>query len=350
MLDPVTATIITSTIASGLSSILGGSSGSSGADRARRERLVQTYLNYLAAQEFTKANNFQLQHPELVRDVNRGKYDYLQGALQTRGGITRPTSAPAGSPGLKSFIYRAADSPLRSPIDQLPAIGGPLRKVATGALRVSGPASWALLGVSLMPTGWIDKLRENVDSARFGVPAIPRGGAAGSGRPGVRPGTPPRPTARAPVRPAIQPITVTSQRLIAPVVVTARKINPRSGPVVAKSSAAKVPWWEKILGPLQLLLPKGLPSDQRSASTRIDITNSPFALPPAQPSAGPLEVPSPLTPFEGGSADCACPKKPSKPRKARTLCRTGRFIERSRGLQKYSTRKVPCRPSRKKQR
>jgi hypothetical protein len=75
---------------------------------------------------------------------------------------------------------------------------------------------------------------------------------------------------------------------------------------------------------------------------------SPFAESPAQPAGQPS--PLPLTAAETDQAGCDCQgkKKQTQPRKARSVCYSGRFIERSHGLQKTRQRKVPCRQSRKK--
>lgn len=231
---------------------------------------------------------------------------------------------------------RFGDLPLRPTKDAvLPAVGGAMRKIPLGALagRVAGPAGWAITGASLLgplwelagrtkgPLGLLRGFNENQRLIRS-IPQSPR--------------------------PEIQPVRVTGRKLIAPVVVTAKRITRPTGMVVTGSAAASpgVPWWQQVLQPLIAL---ALKPRTPSSAPRISIVNSPFTDSPPQPDTGGLPIPDPLTPLEPGSAECDCgPKKPRKPRKPREKCRTGRFIERLSGIQKYQTRGVPCRPSRKK--
>lgn len=115
----------------------------------------------------------------------------------------------------------------------------------------------------------------------------------------------------------------------------------------AARQAAPKPFWQQVLlGGVEYAQARRLEKSQRS------VTSFDFGeFPDFGPAPG-------LTPFESGGvgfrqamADCECPPKQKRKRKARkdrTVCYTGRFIERSRGQSKYSKRKVPCRPSRKK--
>jgi len=131
---------------------------------------------------------------------------------------------------------------------------------------------------------------------------------------------------------------------IEPVVVTARRYSKPTG-AVTQTVARELRWWEKALGALAKIPPgqiAQLLTRQRSTAPRVNV--GPFTYPPERPVGVPEPSPTPLTPIEPGGADCACPpKKPRAPRKPRNECRSGRFIERRSGIQKYQTRKIPCR-------
>lgn len=122
-------------------------------------------------------------------------------------------------------------------------------------------------------------------------------------------------------------------------------------PAPVPLSKTKNPFLQKFLSTLGDKLPgialEYFKSKRRSTAPRIFVGNNPFADPPAQPAGQPS--PLPLTAVEAAQAGCTCPKKqPAKERGPREICYSGRFIERSFGLQKSGKRRVPCRPSKKK--
>jgi len=272
---------------------------------------------------------WEKKYPGLKKDIVKGKY-----AAIFPESIAKPLAAPA-----QPKPTRMGDLALRSPIDKLPPIGAAMRKIPLGALatRALGPVgyaltaasfaspAWELLSKSVGPAGLWSRYAKNIEAARVSAP-MPRS-----------------------PRPEIAPIRVTAKRMISPVVVTAKRITRPTG-VIVTSGSVVVPWWQKAAQALLPIWQASLKAERDARGSRINITNSPFALPPAEPDPGELPIPSPLTPLDPGGASCECPpKQPKRERKPRTECRSGRFIERFSGLQKYETRKVKCRPSRKKQ-
>lgn len=121
-----------------------------------------------------------------------------------------------------------------------------------------------------------------------------------------------------------------------------REQEKREAAAAAAAAAAPKPLWLQVLGGAQEYLTA---QQQRPRGTSQVVT-----FPDFEP------FPSPgLTPFEFGGVGsrtqpgCECPpKKKRGPRKKRTVCYTGRFIERQDGTTKYQKRRTPCRPSRKK--
>lgn len=324
-------------------------------DRLRRERLAVQYIEYIRAREFTLANKMQLGHPNLVKDINAGKYDYLPGFYRARVGEPIPGQP---KPTRKGDIF------LKSPVDKLGAIGAPMRKVALGVLgRVAGPASWALLGASLLPAGYLERFGKelaNLPPAPFpripgGLPPGPKSFpdraprtvmtpvAEASGRflvgllDPTRPPAAPNPRLIPKKRPALSQVKVTAKKIPVPKLKT---------PAAAASAAAPLAWWKQLIkDSFPSLALAYLKRERPAPAPRINV--GPFALSPAQPLPG--QMPDPLTPVGSDGASCDCKPKPRKPREPRTKCRTGRFIERFSGIQKYETRSVTCRPSRKKQ-
>lgn len=292
---------------------------------------------------------WERKHPKLFKEIKAGKYAYL-----FPESIARPAAAPA-----LPKPTRPGDIPLRATATAvLPEVGGLIRKVPVGLLRVGVPASWGLFAASMVPPSWVEGGKRVLSSLPNTLPSAPgmpggsivRGKAPGYGQktsvPGRKLPVAPPPAGR---RPDPKPQPVGSS----PSGASAAPGNPRPAtagppkPATVTLPAAKPRWWEVALGALAKLPPGMLlPKKDPSARARTIVNIGPFASAP-QPSAPipqPEPLPDPLTPLEPGGADCSCkPKKPRKPRQPRDECRSGRFIERVSGLQKYSTRKVPCR-------
>jgi hypothetical protein len=305
-------------------------------DYNRKLGKIQEFARVFRTGNAAAVNSFLAKHKTLAKEIRAGKWNTELRSLGV-GDFGKVAAAP-GMPKPTRF----GDLPLRAGRDAvLPAIGGPMRKIAVGALgRMAGPAGVLITAGSLIPKEWIDVAARN---ARF-IPG-PVGNMArvlpvlaGQIVASSMPSSP---------RPEIKPVRVTAKRMIAPVVVTAKRISRPTGVVVTGGSAAApgTPWWQQVLQPLMAL---ALKPRTPSGAPRISIVNSPFTDSPEQPDTGELPIGGPLTPLEPGSADCACSPKPRKPRQPRSKCRTGRFIERLSGIQKYQTRSVQCRPSRKK--
>lgn len=308
--------------------ITGGGRDSS---RADRERKVATYRQYFLSGRGDLMREWERKHPRLAKEIKAGKYAYL-----FPESIARPAAPPA-----QPKPTRLGDLPLRPTRDAiLPAIGGPLRKIATGGLRILGPASWLATAATIGP--WMSRPGTVAPYKGGFTPSAPRPkdpstlppGARKYDRPGLPAAPPPAGLNRGVARPEIKPVVVTAKR------------KPVSSGTI--TSAAPVPAWKAALGALlanptaliNALLPKREPSQRH----RTEVIVGPFTLPPAR--EDPIPSPEPLTPLEPGGVGCACPpKKPRKPRKPRDECRSGRFIERLSGIQKYQTRKVPCRAS-----
>lgn len=324
----------------GLGGLLGGG-GSDVPDYQRKLPRVERIRAAYNAGDTAALAKLKKQFPGLFKEIAAGKWRHVfpEGSPAIR--------APAGSPGMRPFVYRAADFPLRNVGAIIPEVGGVMRKVATGALRVGGPASWAVLGASVLGPGALEVLRENV-KIPGGLSSTPPRQAQSKG---ARPAPARRQLPPAPVPGGARPAPAVGPVGSSPSGQSAAPGNPRPAtagppkPATVTLPAAKPKWWQTALGalsPLLGLLPKA--SEGQRARARADVYVNPFAQSPT-PSAPGLPQ-APLTPSETPSAECKCPgKKPSKPRKARTACRTGRFIERANGLQKYDTRKVQCRPS-----
>jgi len=353
--DPVTMATI---LAGGLGSAAGSGGGGESTTYFRKLRLVQEYKFLIEQSKFTEADRWKKKHPELAKEIERGRWLHV---MDPRTVIRQRELAKPAAPA------RLGDFPLRSPVDKLPAIGAPMRSIATGALRVAGPASWALFAGSMIPTEWWRKTGNVFANLPHTAPMVPggmgtatgtRGGeltrrALGEGRAAQRAGGRVTPMGPPPAGSMAMPAprAVGSQTTAAPVApgdiqpvkVTAKKI-----PVPEKPSRAAM-----ILGALAKTIPQlatlfSKKQDGRSVAKPVtNITNvtnvNPFAESPPQPDPG-------LTPVEPDGATCDCQRKPkqSKPKEPRTVCRIGRYIERSSGLQKSPERKIPCRQSRKK--
>jgi hypothetical protein len=315
---------------------LGGTLGKSTVKDQTRK--VLTYRAYFLSGRTDLMKEWEAKNPKLKKQIVAGKWAHIFPEA-----LARPASLPSAPKPT-----RLGDLPLRSPVDKLAPIGAAMRKIPLGALagRFLGPAGLAITAASLVPKEWM--------TGAFRVARFLPGPVGNMARviPAVAGNIVQRFTPQSP-RPEIQPISVTARRILPPipsVVVTAKRkpIPTSSSSSSSSTGGVVVPWWQTVLkavGPSVLTALKPKPDD----GVRIRITNSPFAESPPQPDPGGLPIPGPLTPLEGGSAECDCPpKKPRKPRQPRDECRTGRFIERTSGIQKYQTRKVPCRASRKK--
>lgn len=305
------------------------------------------------------------------------------GANQVRPGLASLTEALARGLTLRSLAAKSAYGAIAlSFYDRLSA--NAKRKLLGGAAYLAGSLQYnpeyLAQGRFLLSTPPSAGTGEPTNT---GTAARPSGNQPGSGAPrratlqpvfpvtrgylpipgprGIVPGgSAPPDRAPAPPDPRLVPGGVVR---LAQVKVTAKKIkfNSRTSgtpakPGVGKVAAAKTSTRSKIyqaffsgLQKFAGTLPQiGLElarARNRPRAPRFDI--SPFAYPPPQPAGQP--APLPLTAPEADSAGCNCPKrKAPAERKPREVCYSGRFIERSYGLQKSEKRKVPCRQSRKK--
>lgn len=326
--------------------IFGGGGTNEGERLARNERRRRiasegAWIRSTYGESSREWRDWRKRHPDIAKDLLKGQWPqiYNPNARQYTAKPSRPGDIP----------FRAAAPPV---------IGGPIdaaRKLP-GVGRVAGVASaagWGLFAVSFVPPSWLSAAKrasvgvlERLPNTLPSAPGMPggsinRGKAPGYGkRPEIPrrklpPPPPPAGANRGIARPEIPEVVVTAKRKTAP-----------TGMVV-KEYPRELRWWEKAIGLLAKVPPGQLAQLlTRSSSTapRTSVNVGPFTLPPAREDPVPSPSPTPLTPFEGGSADCSCPpKKPRKPRKPRDECRSGRFIERTKGIQKYQTRKVPCR-------
>jgi hypothetical protein len=321
----------------------GGGGGNSTKDR---DRIASRWIAQINAGDFTAANNTQLAHPKLVADIKRGKFDHLPGAIAARGGGVKPGVTYKPKP------TRPGDIPLRTPVDKLPPVGGTMRRIAgVGALGggMIGAASWALYAGTLIPTGWwrtagdaLGKYGASMGAQGTKGASFPKRVVPGTGTNRIM-GPPPPPAGAPPRRAAAMPVGSSPSGTSAAPGVPAPAPATKGTPITLAAPPPRKSWWELALPVLSVLL-KG---NQTPKASKTIVNVGPFANPP-QPSTDPGTGLDPLTPLEPGSA-CSCPtKKPAKPKKPRSECRTGRFIERFSGLQKYDTRRVQCRPSKKR--
>jgi len=337
-------------VVAGAGSLLGGIGGESDSDSYQRklDRVRRIEAAYVANDQAT-LRKFKNQWPKLMREIARGEWRHVA-----------PSASPAlqarpGSPGTRPFVTRPGDMALRVNTSALPAIGAPLRRVAGTALRVAAPATWGLFAASFVPPSWVTTgaaaartvlaRLPNTAPMAPGLPGgrAPVGRATGIGRPPEIPPAAPRRTT-APAPPPAGANRGIARPELQPVVVTARRYSKPTG-AVTQTVARELKWWEKAIG-LLAKVPPGqiaqLLTRARSTAPRVNV--GPFTFAPERPVGVPEPSAPPLTPLEPGGADCACPpKKPRAPRKPRSECRSGRFIERRSGIQKYQTRKIPCR-------
>jgi hypothetical protein len=87
--------------------------------------------------------------------------------------------------------------------------------------------------------------------------------------------------------------------------------------------------------------PRGLPSLPSFSSPQ----GAAFASPGLTPARSPRVSLSPQTLPEARTDDCNCTKPPKqrKPRKPRTICYRGEYVETAKGTTKFRKRKIPCR-------
>lgn len=355
-------------IAGGLSDLFGG--GGSATDQAAR-RLVKEQkvreLRYAYERYGKDSSQFayaKKKWPSVWKEVQAGKWRSLwdlDAARPAQFG-TRPT--------------RAGDLPLRPTRDAvIPAVGGPMRRIPLGALatRASGPLFYGAiahqlatseLGKKLLLTPGPFAMHAGMQTSTVGT-AIRAVASVGERAARVLDPTrpPPPPDPRLIPRNPIPPVKVTAKRL------PERPVGPGGGAVTSPSrgglivsggkittaptpgGAVVVPFWQTLLKQLPTIALAYLKRDRPARGSRVTITNSPFADPPATPTPTPEPIPTPLTPLEPGGADCDCGTKPKRrqtERKNREVCYTGRYIERLNGLQKTRLRKTKCLPSRKK--
>lgn len=259
-------------------------------------------------------------------------------ARQIAAGMWNAELASFGGPGDLGAPIRPGERPLHTTVAR-----GPLRRVATGALRVAGPTGWILTGGSIAAAGV-----EILTKYGFEVGAAPR-----PGLPFILSGGPGRAAAAAPTqaapkralrRPEIQPVKVTARYIGIPSVIKGAAPKPQSKlGMILGTIQSNLPQLMQILFPQR---PPGGGIISPAISPTFNI--SPFAEPPAPAFEDAPMTLSELTGIEEASVEsgkCECPGKPKKrrKRKARDVCYSGRFIERLSGLQKYQKRKVPCR-------
>lgn len=375
----------------GVDAITGGSGGSGRSDFDRKQRKAIELARLYASGDVAAIKAFQKKNPGFMKEVAKGKWDLELGMFRKAA----PVGTSAGQP-FKFGELKLQTFDRFKPIE----IGGALRKIPLGNLakqlgRV--PIAGAAITAALMTRAAIgpghlgelapvkpskpDPLRvtsqpgrsvrppARVTSSRPRPPVAPAGmppkvqpqpvrigndtgkqPVAPGGKPaGVAPPNPP-PAGPSTITPTVQATRV-SQRV-------APSSSAKSKPVPVPKPSASKPWWlEFVVEPLWPHLQTALIARATEDRERVP-KDSPFANPP-EPSGTPEVIPpggypfnafrtSPLTALERQSADCSCPKKPRKPRKSRSVCYSGRYIERPNGLTKTKLRKVPCRPSRKK--
>lgn len=171
----------------------------------------------------------------------------------------------------------------------------------------------------------------------------------------VLPGTLPRPQVpsveparpRSEPRPYLPPIEASEpQPVSAPQPLPAP--SPTAAPLrIRLPSIASLAVPLALAAPLFLSSPRGnraRPLSGRVPGTTIDRINrirEPIGLTAFQPGA----LSSPLTSSSSGDENCKCtkPTKRKKPRKARSVCYRGTYIERANGLTKLKREKIPCR-------
>lgn len=333
-------------VLAGIGSILGGSGGPSASDKLAKRQYDESRVRefkYTIERYGKNSGQFEFlrkKYPDLWRQIEKGKF----------GSIFDPR-APLPGKGAVPKPVRPGDIPLRTPVDKLPPVGGTMRRIAgVGALGggLIGAASWAVWGGSFVPESWWRTAGRQL--GKYGAALGAQGTKGGSFPKRVVPAKgpnrlmgPPPPPAGAPPRAAAMPVGSSPSGTSAAPGVPAPAPAAKGTPITLAAPPPTKPWWELALPLLASLLTK----DGTSKASRTIVNVGPFANAP-QPSTDPAPGLDPLTPLEPGSA-CSCPtKKPAKPKKPRTECRTGRFIERFSGLQKYDTRRVTCRPSKKR--